>query len=819
MGEDFEDSVDTSSFNDISADTTDTSDFSDPVDVGGMMDDIPTEPIESFDFEPIDSSFETDLPTAEATDIDSLMDDAADTYSTEDVPSDALDSSGLDPSDISSDIDDYEMDAGSDIADLMDEAAMESLDDVSLDSSEVIETNEDDIEALMNDVETVSETDENLPTTEINTFGSGDETEIEVESILNTEEVPPLEASDLPDDIPSDITEDSSEQFDVSDLMDETEINDPGSFVDESLENTSITDEMTEVSPAEADIKNEVATDEISDIDETSDSIVDKTDTDNNIDISEIQQNTQEETEMTLDMKETPLDAELSAYDQLADYYNSHNYGQQDYAEYSKDPEWQELNNAYLQELGREPVDYSNGEAPNINDIRDDLIAAGIPDGSSELDAILANEQAGIDMSNNSKTEGNNIEDMNDLLSREPLEQSDSDVYKAKPISDIPIIQEDGSVDTLENIMNRVDQDTPTEHLDTEPYKAIPLSDTPIVQEAGAVDSLENLMYQTEQEMNDGSYDSAPEALSSEELPNQSRIDELKAEKEELLSLKEQLLEYQQEHAEEIDQNEGSIVRVLKKDGSDTSVAHHDYEAELADLDKGITEWQKVQEEWAAGLSEELKQINENPNLSEAERAELIKDNYAKRDLFSQNYDKEFAELQAAREELVGEVSSSHLDATNAVQEINVTDVPKLEDVSDWINDINPNYDPFDWQSPYSNNCGSCAFAVEQRLDGNTDISATSENIGTIEEMNKITGMEQVAMSPDEIKDYLVSQGPGSHGIVGIDRVSGPGHWFNAYYDGEKVVAIDGQTGEINDWPPDYGDVTNWDISVRKEEA
>ena len=861
MGEDFEDSVDTSSFDDISTDTTDTSSFSDPVDVGDMMDDIPAEPLESFDVEPLDSSFETELPTAEATDIDSLMDGAADTYMTEEVPSDTLDSSGLDPSDLSSDIDDYEMDAGSDMVDLMDKAAMESLDDVSLDSSEANETNEDDIEALMNDAETVSEADENLPTTETNAFDGGEETEIEVESILNTEEVPSSEASDLQDDIPSDITEDASELLDVSDLMDETEINDPGSFVDESLENTTITYEMTEMSPAEADIKDEVATDEISDIDEPSDSIVDKTDADNNIDIQEIQQDTQEETEMTLDMKDTPLDAELSAYDQLAYYYNSHNYGQQDYAEYSKDPEWQELNNAYLQEQGREPVDYSNGEAPNINDIRDELIAAGIPEGGSELDAILANEQAGINMSNNSKTEGNIIEeDMNDLLSREPLEQSDSDVYKAKtnseipiiqedgtvdtlenimnrvdqdtpaehldaepykatPISEIPIAQEGGTVDTLENIMNRVDQDTPTEHLDVEPYKTIPLSDTTVVQEDSAVDSLESLMDQEEQEMNNGSYDSAPEALSSEELPNQSRIDELKAEKEELLSLKEQLLEYQQEHPKEIDQDEGAIVRVLKKDGSDTSVVHHDYEAELADLDKGITEWQKVQEEWAAGLNEGLKQISENPNLSEAERAELIKDNYAKRDLFSQNYDKEFAELQAAREELAGKVSSSQLDATNAVQEIDVTDVPKLEDVSDWINDINPNYDPFDWQSPYSNNCGSCAFAVEQRLDGNTDISATSENIGTIEEMNKITGMEQVAMSPDEIKDYLVSQGPGSHGIVGIDRVSGPGHWFNAYYDGEKVVAIDGQTGEINDWPPDYGDVTNWDISVRKEEA
>ena len=141
MGEDFEDSVDTSSFDDISTDTTDTSSFSDPVDVGDMMDDIPAEPLESFDVEPLDSSFETELPTAEATDIDSLMDGAADTYMTEEVPSDTLDSSGLDPSDLSSDIDDYGMDAGSDMVDLMDKAAMESLDDVSLDSSEANETN------------------------------------------------------------------------------------------------------------------------------------------------------------------------------------------------------------------------------------------------------------------------------------------------------------------------------------------------------------------------------------------------------------------------------------------------------------------------------------------------------------------------------------------------------------------------------------------------------------------------------------------------------------------------------------------------------
>lgn len=826
MGEDFEGSVDTSSFDDISTDTTDTSSFSDPVDVGDMMDDIPTEPLESFDVEPLDNSFETELPTAEATDIDSLMDGAADTYTTEEASSDTLDSSGLDPSDISSDIGDYEMDAGSDIADLMDEAAIESFDEVAMDTTKVNDSTDNDIETLMNDVELVSDTAENPSEIEMDTIENDDDNINEVESLLATEELSQDDASDLVEELDSDNTEEMQEATDVSALMDESDVGDTIPLVDESIEDTSDDFETEDVPPVETDMEeNEIGTEEISEGTEPLDSTQIDADTETNSSVTDISEDEQGELEGALsDVSDTqpgsPLDAEVSAYDQLADYYNSHNYGQQDYAEYSKDPEWQELNNAYLQELGREPIDYSGDKTSDISDIHDELIAADIPEGSSELDAILANEQAGIDMSNNSKTEGNIIEeDINDLLSREPLEQSDSDVYKAKPNSEIPIIQEDGTVDTLENIMNRVDQDTPKEHLDVEPYKAIPLSDTTVVQEDGAVDSLESLMDQEEQEMNNGSYDSAPEALSSEELPNQSRIDELKAEKEELLSLKEQLLEYQQEHPKEIDQDEGAIVRVLKKDGSDTSVVHHDYEAELADLDKGITKWQKVQEEWAAGLNEELKQINENPNLSEAERAELIKDNYAKRDLFSQNYDKEFAELQAAREELAGKVSSSQLDATNAVQEIDVTDVPKLEDVSDWINDINPNYDPFDWQSPYSNNCGSCAFAVEQRLDGSTDISATSENIGTIEEMNKITGMEQVAMSPDEIKDYLVSQGPGSHGIVGIDRVSGQGHWFNAYYDGEKVVAIDGQTGEINDWPPDYGDVANWDISVRKEEA
>lgn len=403
MGEDFEDSVDTSSFDDISTDTTDTSSFSDPVDVGDMMNDIPAEPLESFDVEPLDSSFETELPTAEATDIDSLMDGAADTYMTEEVPSDTLDSSGLDPSDLSSDIDDYEMDAGSDIADLMDEAAIESFDEVAMDTTEVNDSTDNDIETLMNDVELVSDTAENPSEIEMDTIENDDDNINEVESLLATEELSQDDASDLVEELDSDNTEEMQEATDVSALMDESDVGDTIPLVDESIEDTSDDFETEDVPPVETDMEeNEIGTEEISEGTEPLDSTQIDADTETNSSVTDISEDEQGELEGALsDVSDTqpgsPLDAEVSAYDQLADYYNSHNYGQQDYAEYSKDPEWQELNNAYLQELSREPIDYSGGETSDITDIRDELIAAGIPENSPELDAILANEQEGIE--------------------------------------------------------------------------------------------------------------------------------------------------------------------------------------------------------------------------------------------------------------------------------------------------------------------------------------------------------------------------------------------------------------------------------------
>lgn len=139
-----------------------------------------------------------------------------------------------------------------------------------------------------------------------------------------------------------------------------------------------------------------------------------------------------------------------------------------------------------------------------------------------------------------------------------------------------------------------------------------------------------------------------------------------------------------------------------------------------------------------------------------------------------------------------------------------------IEGVSSWIKDINPGYDPFNIESPYNVNCGACAYAVYQRMNGNTEIKACEENIGSDALMENVLGMKFVSMSPKEIEECLLEQGDGAHAVIGVDRAAGSGHWFNAACLDGKVVAIDGQSGEIHEWPPDYGNVVNWEIALKE---
>ena len=175
--------------------------------------------------------------------------------------------------------------------------------------------------------------------------------------------------------------------------------------------------------------------------------------------------------------------------------------------------------------------------------------------------------------------------------------------------------------------------------------------------------------------------------------------------------------------------------------------------------------------------------------------------------------------LEEKKEELTN-LDVSNTDSANSDDSLAI-EYSKfcLEDVSTWIEDINPNYySPFilPKRNPYRVNCGSCAFAVETRLSGGEDLVATRNNIASDGAMEEATGKTCVYMPREEIEQYLRYMGAGSHLIVGINRGPTPdgtpqsGHWFNAFFDGEKFYTIDGQCGEILDWPYDYGYISEW---------
>lgn len=131
---------------------------------------------------------------------------------------------------------------------------------------------------------------------------------------------------------------------------------------------------------------------------------------------------------------------------------------------------------------------------------------------------------------------------------------------------------------------------------------------------------------------------------------------------------------------------------------------------------------------------------------------------------------------------------------------------------------MNPHYgNPFFPKS--SRNCGSCALAVEKRLSGDQTAKAHLKNIGKDEEMEAATGKKCVYMSPADIEAKVKSMGAGAHVIAGINRqlpdgTRISGHWFNIFYDGNKLYTLDGQSGSIYGWPHDYQYISEWCIMI-----
>ncbi len=138
--------------------------------------------------------------------------------------------------------------------------------------------------------------------------------------------------------------------------------------------------------------------------------------------------------------------------------------------------------------------------------------------------------------------------------------------------------------------------------------------------------------------------------------------------------------------------------------------------------------------------------------------------------------------------------------------------VQTVASIQSWIKEINPKYDKFSFRKKaYRTNCGSCSLAVYKRLNGiDSGAAASHVNIPTDAEMEQATGKTCCYMSVDEIGKRVMAMGAGACVVAGINRNNSAGHWFNIYYDGNKLYTIEGQSGNVYDWPHDYGDICDW---------
>ncbi len=115
-------------------------------------------------------------------------------------------------------------------------------------------------------------------------------------------------------------------------------------------------------------------------------------------------------------------------------------------------------------------------------------------------------------------------------------------------------------------------------------------------------------------------------------------------------------------------------------------------------------------------------------------------------------------------------------------------------------------------------NCVDCARAVEANWRGRDAVAAPIAESWSLGGTSRLrleqwSGGMLVDASLDQIGGLLVELGPGSSAMVVVDWAGGGAHAFNAVNDGGVITWVDGQSGRVGPWPPDYG------IRIRSSEA
>ena len=278
---------------------------------------------------------DNDVGSAEVDDIDeSDIDKDSEIKVDNDVDSAEVDE--IDESDIGedseievdNDVDSAEVD-DIDESDIDEDSEIEVDNDV--DSAEVDEIDESDI-----DEDSEIEVDNDVDSAEVDEIDESDideDSEIEVDSNVDSTEVDEIDESDIDEDseIEVDNNVDSTEvdEIDESDIDEDSEIE-----VDNNVDSTEV-DEIDESDideDSEIEVDNDVDSAEVDEIDESDIDEDSEIEVDNNVDSAEAKDKYQLESEYNKSLQD------------MTKYMSEHNYGKEDYAEYSKDPEWQDLN-------------------------------------------------------------------------------------------------------------------------------------------------------------------------------------------------------------------------------------------------------------------------------------------------------------------------------------------------------------------------------------------------------------------------------------------------------------------------------------------
>ena len=151
-----------------------------------------------------------------------------------------------------------------------------------------------------------------------------------------------------------------------------------------------------------------------------------------------------------------------SAMDNMTDYMYEHNYGKEDYETYSKDPEWQDLNNDLLEEMGREPIDYGSIEETDSILEMDDIpetVDNGIveeTDSTLEMDDIPETVDNGIVEETDSTLE---MDDIPETVDNGIVEETDStsEMDNIPEIIDDAVVEETDSTSEMDNVPETID--------------------------------------------------------------------------------------------------------------------------------------------------------------------------------------------------------------------------------------------------------------------------------------------------------------------------------------------------------------------------